>query len=555
MIRLIDVNLSFDEDEDILKDISFNLPSRGFVFLSGPSGSGKTSLCNLLSGLEKISYGNILVEDKDLSTFSDFEMADYRNGMISYITQDAYFINELSVLDNILLSVKLQKSVVNPLIHKQIKDLFKYFNLPISLLTKKPFKLSGGQLQRANVIRSLIKDVDVIISDEPTGNLDPDSSNLVFKKLKEISEKKLVIVVTHDILLATKYADIIIKIKEGIVKDYLVRKQNDTFNNENVQFNEKDLDLLTYVDNLEKQKFVSKIKEVSNLFENDHLLKFKSVSSNLPFKEVHSICKFFYKNHWKRNLFSLLYYFISSLLAFKLLSYVNAFLGQIFWYKTSFFKNIYLELNESIILPFLKGFYGVSFLGFLVIFLFWLFYFLLSKSFLNRQTIVFYRAAGITRILGANSRIINKILFYFIAYFILAFTFLHQMFMFLYQWGVNKIVNKGLNYFNNGLNYFSMFLDKKAIPGFNDMNLFTQKKSLLQLSEKLYPCSNELVQSFFGPLCENGFFSIPPSYRTIVSWVGFFIICFFFVYSIYLLMNSKRLNKTKPLMMLKKGNS
>ncbi|MFW8664496.1 ATP-binding cassette domain-containing protein, partial [Candidatus Phytoplasma citri] len=226
MIRLINVNLSFDEDEDILKDISFNLPSRGFVFLSGPSGSGKTSLCNLLSGLEKISHGNILVEDKDLSTFSNFEMADYRNGMISYITQDAYFINELSVLDNILLSVKLQKSVVSPLIHKQIKDLFKYFNLPISLLAKKPFKLSGGQLQRANIIRSLIKDVDVIISDEPTGNLDPDSSDLVFKKLKEISEKKLVIVVTHDILLATKHADIIIKIKEGIVKDYLVRKQN-----------------------------------------------------------------------------------------------------------------------------------------------------------------------------------------------------------------------------------------------------------------------------------------------------------------------------------------
>ncbi|UQV27080.1 ABC transporter ATP-binding protein [Candidatus Phytoplasma asiaticum] len=555
MIRLIDVNLSFDEGEDILKDISFNLPSSGFVFLSGPSGSGKTSLCNLLSGLEKISNGKILLEGKDLSTFSDFKMADYRNGMISYITQDAYFISELSVLDNILLSVKLQKSFVNPLIHTQIKDLFKYFNLPISLLKKKPFQLSGGQLQRANVIRSLIKDFDVIISDEPTGNLDPDSSNLVFKKLKEISEKKLVIVVTHDILLATKYADIIIKIKEGIVKDYLVRKQNDTFNNENVQFNEKDLDLLTYVDNLEKQRFVSKIKEASNLFENDHLLKFKSVSSNLPFKEVHSICKFFYKNHWKRNLFSLLYYFISTLLAFRLLSYVNILLGKIFWYKTSFFKNIYLEFYDIVIFPFSKGFYLISFLKFLVIFLFWLFYFLLSKSFLNRQTIVFYRTAGITRILGANSRIINKILFYFIAYFILAFTFLQQMFMFWYQFGVNKLVNDGLNYFNNGLNYFSMFLDKKAIPGFNDMNLFEQKKSLLQLSEKLYPCRYDILQYFFGPLCENGFFSISPSYRTIVSWVGFFIICFLFVYSIYLLTNSKRLNKTKPLMMLKKGNS
>ncbi|MDO7983737.1 MAG: ABC transporter ATP-binding protein [Pigeon pea little leaf phytoplasma] len=548
MIRLIDVNLSFDEDEDILKDISFNLPSRGFVFLSGPSGSGKTSLCNLLSGLEKISHGNMLIEDKDLSTFSDFKMAACRNGMISYITQDAYFINELNVLDNILLSVKLQKSVVNPLIHKQIKDLFKYFNLPISLLKKKPFKLSGGQLQRANIIRSLIKDVDVIIADEPTGNLDPDSSNLVFKKLKEISEKKLVIVVTHDVLSATKNADIIIKLKEGIVKDYLIRKQNGTFDNGNIQSNENDLDLLTYVDNLEKQRFISKIQEVSNLFENDHLLQFKSVSSNLPFKEVHSICKSFYKTHWKRNLFSLFNNFLSSLLLFSLMIFLNSFLGKIFWYKQSFFKNIYLEFKEMIILPFSKGFYLLSFVGFLVIFLFWLFYFLLAKSFLNRQTIYFYRAAGITRILGANSRIVNKIIFYFTAYFILAFTFLHQMFMVLYQGALNKIAH-------NGFHYFSIFLDKKEIPGFDDMNLFQQKISLLQLSLQRYPFPNDYVHNFFAPLCENGFFSISPSYRTIVSFVGFFIICFFFVYSIYLLMNSKRLNKTKPLMMLKKGNS
>ncbi|MDO8064177.1 ATP-binding cassette domain-containing protein [Candidatus Phytoplasma bonamiae] len=547
MIRLRNVNLSFYEDENILEDISFNLPSHGFVFLSGQSGSGKTSLCNILSGLEKISSGNILINDKDLSIFSENEMANYRNGMISYITQDSYFINELNILDNLLLSVKLQKSVIDQSIHKQIKNLFKYFNLPISFLKKKPFELSGGQLQRANIIRSLIKNADIIIADEPTGNLDSVSSNLVFQKLKEISEKKLVIVVTHDILLATKNSDVIIKIKEGIITDYLVRKPKGNLTNENFQLNANDLDLLTYVGNFEKQQFVSKINEASELFSDDNLLRFKTISSNLSFKEVNYICKVFYKTYWKRNLFSLFNNWIMTFLIFSLFLYLNSFLGKIFWYKLSFFKNIYLEFNQNVILPLNQEFYLVSLIGFLQIFLFWLFYWFRSNSFLNRQLTVFSRTAGITRILGANSQTVNKILCYFIAWFVLVFTCMHQMFMCLLQYGIfNRIKN-------NHFNLFSIFLNKKEISGFDNMNLFEQKMSLFQLSQKYYPSIE--IQNYFALLSENGFFSISPNYRTIVSCVGFFVICFLFVYSIYLLKHSKRLNKNKPLMILKKENS
>ncbi|MDV3192834.1 MAG: hypothetical protein Q8840_02665, partial [Sweet potato little leaf phytoplasma] len=74
------------------------------------------------------------------------EMANYRNGMVSNITQDSYFINELTILENLLLAIKLQKRVVNEELHKQIRELFKYFDLSIGLLKKKPFELSGGQL-------------------------------------------------------------------------------------------------------------------------------------------------------------------------------------------------------------------------------------------------------------------------------------------------------------------------------------------------------------------------------------------------------------------------
>ncbi|MDV3171449.1 MAG: ABC transporter ATP-binding protein, partial [Candidatus Phytoplasma australasiaticum] len=273
MIRFIDVNLTSSDDETILKDISFNLPSRGFVFLSGKSGSGKTSLCNLLSGLEKVSFGNIIVAQEDLSTFSDSEMANYRNGMVSNIIQDSYFINELTILENILLAIKLQKRVVNEELHKQIRELFKYFDLSIGLLKKKPFELSGGQLQRANIIRSLIKNNNLLIADEPTGNLDAETSSLVFKKLKEISEEKLVVVVTHDIVLATKYADIIIKINKGTMKDFLVRKNNE-ISNTSVNSTSEDLDILSYVNNFEQKYFVSKINESSILFKNDNLLDF-----------------------------------------------------------------------------------------------------------------------------------------------------------------------------------------------------------------------------------------------------------------------------------------
>ncbi|MDV3165413.1 MAG: ABC transporter ATP-binding protein [Candidatus Phytoplasma australasiaticum] len=543
MIRFIDVNLTSSDDETILKDISFNLPSRGFVFLSGKSGSGKTSLCNLLSGLEKVSFGNIIVAQEDLSTFSDSEMANYRNGMVSNIIQDSYFINELTILENILLAIKLQKRVVNEELHKQIRELFKYFDLSIGLLNKKAFEISVGQLQRANIIRSLMKNNNLLIADEPTGNLDAETSSLVFKKLKEISEEKLVVVVTHDIVLATKYADIIIKINKGTMKDFLVRKNNE-ISNTSVNSTSEDLDILSYVNNFEQKYFVSKINESSILFKNDNLLDFRSISSDLPSKEVYRIGKSLTKAHLRRNMFMLI---INSLIFIicRLALVSNNFLSKIIWYKLSLFKILYLEFDAEVLSFWSTGILGFIFALIKYLVLPWYIY-VTAKSFVKLQFMIFYRTVGVSRSLGANKRTINKILLYLFACFMGLFALIQQISFFLVQKVINLVRD-------NDFNYYSVFIDRKLIPGLKHMSYFEQKESLIKLSQQVY--QNVLAHALFDSnLCSSGFFSLSPNYRDIIGFIGLFIFCLAFVWFLYTVLYSNKLNKEKPLMMLKKDN-
>ncbi|MDO8030154.1 ATP-binding cassette domain-containing protein ['Planchonia careya' phytoplasma] len=544
MIRFINVNLTSSEDETILKDISFNLPSRGFVFLSGKSGSGKTSLCNLLSGLEKVSFGNIIVAQEDLSTFSNSEMANYRNGMVSNIIQDSYFVNELTILENILLAIKLQKRVVNEAIHKQIRELFKYFDLSIGLLKKKSFELSGGQLQRANIIRSLIKNNNLLIADEPTGNLDAESSSLVFKRLKEISEEKLVVVVTHDILLATKYADIIIKINKGTIKDFLVR-QNNQISDTSVNSTSEDLDILSYVNHFEKKYFVSKINESSILFKNDHLLDFRSISSDLPLKEVYHIGKSLTKAHLKKNMFMI---FINALIFIlcQLAIVSNTFLSKIIWYKLSFFKIFYLEFDEEVLSFWSNGIMGFIFALIKYLVLPW-YIFIIAKAFVRLQFMIFYRTVGISRYLGSNKRTINKMLLYLFACFMGFFALTQQIVFFLLQ----KLISIDPD---NDFNYYSVFVDRKLIPDFKHMSYFDQKKALIKLSRQVVYKNVGAHSLFDYNLCSSGFFSLSPNYRDIIGFIGLFIFCLAFVWFLYTVIYSNKLNKEKPLMMLKKDN-
>nr|WP_153368959.1 ATP-binding cassette domain-containing protein [Candidatus Phytoplasma sacchari]KAB8122720.1 ATP-binding cassette domain-containing protein [Candidatus Phytoplasma sacchari] len=206
---------------DALKDISFDLPNKGLVFILGESGSGKTTLLNILSGIDTADSGNIWVANKLLNQLSIKKLDDYRNGMIDFIFQEFNLIEEINVLDNIKLACQLQNKIPD---ERKIDELLLELGLNENFKYRKINELSGGQKQRIGIIRALLKDSNIILADEPTGNLDSKTSKKVFDKLKEKSKNKLVIIITHDESQAYNYANQIVKINNGCIEQNLVRK-------------------------------------------------------------------------------------------------------------------------------------------------------------------------------------------------------------------------------------------------------------------------------------------------------------------------------------------
>ncbi len=197
-----------------LNDVNLKLGNKGMVFIVGKSGSGKSTLLNLLGGLDGVTSGKILINGKDISNFESKEYDAYRNTYIGFVFQEFNILEEYNIYENISLSLELQnlkstKSDIDKLLDK----------LGISGLgNRKVNELSGGQKQRVALARALIKNPEIILADEPTGNLDKTSSAQIFEILKEISKEKLVIVVSHDIESARTYADRIVEIEDGKIK-------------------------------------------------------------------------------------------------------------------------------------------------------------------------------------------------------------------------------------------------------------------------------------------------------------------------------------------------
>lgn len=201
-----------------LKNIDLTLPSKGLVFIVGKSGSGKSTLLNLLGTLDHPTEGTIYVDGKKLT--KKMEEA-YRNQYIGFIFQEFHVFDEYTVYDNIGLSLRLQKKHPSK---EKIERLLETLGLD-GLEHRKPNELSGGQKQKVAVARALVKNPMMILADEPTGNLDVKSSAQLFDILTAISKTKLVVVVSHDLESARKYADRVIEISDGrIVQDVTLRK-------------------------------------------------------------------------------------------------------------------------------------------------------------------------------------------------------------------------------------------------------------------------------------------------------------------------------------------
>ena len=207
-----------------LNNINIKLPSSGLVFVLGKSGSGKSTLLNLIGCMDKVTSGNILINDKDISKLSESKLNDYRNSCFGFIFQEHNLIEKFSVYDNLKLPCALKKLKYKKDDYDKVLNSVSLDNLGYRRVNE----LSGGQKTRVSIARALIKNPNVILADEPTGNLDSTNSIQIFEILKNISKDRLVIVVTHDTEYAYKYGDRVIEIEDGnITKDNIVNQINE----------------------------------------------------------------------------------------------------------------------------------------------------------------------------------------------------------------------------------------------------------------------------------------------------------------------------------------
>ncbi len=198
-----------------LKDIHLTLPDNGLVFVLGKSGSGKSTLLNLIGGLDNITKGKITVDGNDLSKFRERAFCNYRNTHIGFIFQDYHLIDELTVYDNIALSLNLRRIKDKEAVSKALErvDLAGYED-------RYPTELSGGEQQRVAIARAIVKKPRIILADEPTGNLDTNTATAIVTLLKELSKDCLILIVSHNINDANNYADRIIELRKGeIISD------------------------------------------------------------------------------------------------------------------------------------------------------------------------------------------------------------------------------------------------------------------------------------------------------------------------------------------------
>lgn len=227
--------------QNALNSVSIKFRKSEFVCILGPSGSGKTTLLNVLGGLDNYDDGDLIINGKSTRKFKSKDWDEYRNNVIGFIFQSYNLIGHISVLANVELSLKLS-SVPKKERRQKALEVLEKVGLK-NHIHKKPNELSGGQMQRVAIARSLVNDPEIILADEPTGALDTKTSKDIMDLIKKVSKGKLVIMVTHNETLAKEYATRIINLKDGKItgdtnpydekedekKDYKFRKTKMSF--------------------------------------------------------------------------------------------------------------------------------------------------------------------------------------------------------------------------------------------------------------------------------------------------------------------------------------
>ena len=227
IIRLEGATKYYHMGEVIVKavdgiDISIN--KGDFVAVMGPSGSGKSTAMNLIGSLDMATKGHIFLDKEEISLLEESDLAQVRGKHIGFIFQQFNLIPTLTVKENIMLPMTLQNLDADER-EERVQDLMKKMELQ-EREDHYPSQLSGGQQQRVAIARSIANDPEVVLADEPTGNLDTKTGERVMDFLNKLNkEGKTIVMVTHDPDLAKKYADVVYWLVDGKVKKITRKKR------------------------------------------------------------------------------------------------------------------------------------------------------------------------------------------------------------------------------------------------------------------------------------------------------------------------------------------
>lgn len=221
IIEFKNVNKHYQSGEHIVKaidDISFTIDEGEFVIILGPSGAGKSTLLNLLGGMDTVTSGQIIVDGRNIESFDDNQLTEYRAKNVGFIFQFYNIIPNLTALEN----VELMKDIVD--VDIEGEDVLDSVGLK-KRANQFPAQLSGGEQQRVSIARAVAKQPTMLLCDEPTGALDSNTGVLILNLLQDMSNNKntTVVIVTHNAVLA-EAADKVIRIKNGQIESIVINE-------------------------------------------------------------------------------------------------------------------------------------------------------------------------------------------------------------------------------------------------------------------------------------------------------------------------------------------
>ena len=203
----------------ILKKLNLEVKRGEFVSILGKSGSGKSTLLNIMGLLDKIDGGKIWIDDKEVSSLNEIERNNIKNHFLGFVFQFHYLMSEFTALENVMIPALLNNFKNKKEIEKEAKELLEIVGLA-ERMKHKPNQLSGGEKQRVAIARAMINKPKLILADEPTGNLDEDTGELIFSLFRKINKEhnQSIVVVTHARDLS-QVTDRQIYLKRGVLEE------------------------------------------------------------------------------------------------------------------------------------------------------------------------------------------------------------------------------------------------------------------------------------------------------------------------------------------------